>query len=73
MENLPRFEELEDKGLQARNRGAILANLFESGSDETSVVFNTKSYLEGCGVLETKAAVAEMKVHLESRGFYFGN
>lgn len=78
-----RFEDVKDVELRHKNRGAVLANIYEqyTSEDERGNVQLTaknlamctrdmENYLDGMSRRERAAARSAMMVHLEKRGFH---
>jgi len=65
---LPLFLKTKDKTLQAKNRGAILANLYEDlHPDVKTFILRSKEYLLGFTSKEREEAVFFFKNHMSNR------
>ena len=70
---LPDFKSIEDFTLRSHNRGAILANIYESyvGS-EVELINSLEEYMYLMPEAEKEAAEGYMLFHLKQRGYIIG-
>jgi len=81
LKNLSNFSDIKDEELRRRNRGAVLANIFEDYYGDTKTasysfrdtLIAMEGYLNQFPHSEHKHIKSEMHVHLESRGYRFGS
>ena len=71
---LPRFTDIKDEALRDKNRGAILANIYETYSkSEDQLLHYLSTYLDRLPESEREVATFFMTIHLKQRGYTIGS